>query len=237
MLKFIIGFQRRKGMSRAECHKHLRTVHGPLVRSVPEFTRHVRGYVQNFAEAEIRGLHNPNYVADGAAELWFDDAGAFVTAYSEPIYLRDIRPDEANFTDPTRYVASFSKESVAWADPVEAPYKLIRFLVERPGSDPGRAAANWQGPRMFALASDPALRRLAPRYVQSWSIPASENPFPLAESFAVVDEFWFPSLQAAGEFAEAERNVDKSLALADTMDIASAISLVVREGTVIERAT
>lgn len=236
MLKFIIGFQRRKGMSRAQCHEHLRNVHGPLVRSVPEFTQHVRGYVQNFAETEVAGLHNPEYVADGAAELWFDDAASFVTAYSEPLYLKGIRPDEANFTDPTRYVASFSRETVAWDDAGEAPYKLIRFLVARAGSDSARAAANWQDSRVTALARDATLRRLASRYVQSWSIPASENPFPLAESFAVVDEFWFTSIAAAGQFAAVERSIDEGLALADTMDIASAISLLVREGTVIERA-
>jgi EthD domain len=46
MVKYIICARRKSGMTRAEFSTYWRNQHGPLVRSVPEFMRHVRKYVQ-----------------------------------------------------------------------------------------------------------------------------------------------------------------------------------------------
>ncbi|MBK7902976.1 MAG: EthD domain-containing protein [Proteobacteria bacterium] len=227
MLKFIIGFQRRSGMSLAECHSHLREVHGPLVASVPEFTRHVRGYVQNYAVAEAREFIRSDFVADGAAELWFDSAETFISAYSEPLYLERIRPDEANFTNPLRYVATFAREVTVWAVQPSAPYKLIRFLAPVEGRTDIESQGAWRAAHTAALTDSAELRSLAVRYVQNWSIPSSENPFPLAEPFAGVDEFWFDTLQHAAAFCDAEQALRSA---PEGMHGRASVSLLVREG-------
>ena len=71
MVKYIICATRKAGLSREEFSAYWRNHHGPLVRSVPEFARHVRKYVQcHLVGDEVPlGAAGPH---DGVAELWFD---------------------------------------------------------------------------------------------------------------------------------------------------------------------
>lgn len=225
MLKFHIGFERRAGMTRAECHDHLRGVHAPLVASVPEFTRHVRRYVQNYA---IAGPHEPaaGFVPDGAAQLCFDSAEDFVAAYSEPKYLADVRPDEANFTNPARYVATFTREEVLLEG--AGSVKLIRFLKGRAGVDTAAARKAWRAGLQDVLAANREAGGLVTRFVQNWSIPASENPFPLAEHFEGVDELWFRDTPDAQRYLSMERTL--LAPISGLMDLAASVQLLVREG-------
>jgi hypothetical protein len=228
MLKFIIAFERRRGMSRRDCHDYLRLSHGPRVAGVPEFARHVRRYVQNYSLPELQALGSPRLVADGAAELWFDTPDSFVRAYAEPRYLEHIRPDEANFTDPARYIATFTREKPVWDGPA-ATVKMMRFLTVQDGVDPLAAKQIWNDGYAGALAADRPARQLAARYLQNWSIPSSENPFPLAEPFEGVDEFWFTSVADVPAFLEAERRVLASLRPGPPMDLGASIAFLATE--------
>lgn len=230
MLKFIIGFERNAGMTRAACHEYLRTVHGPLVRSVPEFAHHVRGYVQNYALPEVPELGAPGFVADGAAELWFDTAESFVTAFAEPRYLELVRPDEARFTNPTRYIATFTRETTLWDEGSAPEFKLMRFLTLQTGVPESGAKALWSGPYAQALRAGAAARPLARRYVQNWSIPSGDNPFPLARHFAGVDEFWFDTVRDAVEFLRSDPKALADSGASKVMNLGESISLLVREG-------
>ncbi len=235
MLKFIIAFERRGGMSREECHEYLRLPHGPRVASVPQFARHVRRYVQNYSLPELAALGRPRLVADGAAELWFDTPDTFVRAYAEPRYLEHIRPDESNFTNPTRYIATFTRESTVWdgsgaAVNDAAGVKMIRFLTVRKGVEPAAAKQIWSRGYANALAADPPARALAVRYLQNWSIPSSENPFPLAEPFEGVDEFWFKNVADVPAFLEVEQRVLAALQPGQPMDLDAGIAFIATEG-------
>jgi EthD domain len=232
MLKFIIGFERNAAMSRPECHRHLRDVHGPLVKSVPEFTRYVRGYVQNCALDELPEF-NRDFVADGAAELWFESPDAFVQAYSEPLYLSGIRPDEANFTNPGRYVASFTHEHTIWQDDVGAGIKLMRFVPAAASVAPGDARSTWEGQHAERLRQHADFRRTVRRYVQNWSIPASDNPFPLAQAFPVVEEFWVADRAAASAMLRIERELLGNQTYSDVLELDAAICLLATEGVII----
>jgi hypothetical protein len=230
MLKFIIAFERRDGMSREDCHEYLRLSHGPRVAAVPEFARHVRRYVQNYSLPELAALGRPRLVADGAAELWFDTPETFVRAYAEPRYLEHIRPDESNFTNPKRYIATFTRETTVWDGPV-TPVKMIRFLTVGKEVDPAAAQQTWSGSYAKELAADRGTRSLAARYLQNWSIPSSENPFPLAESFEGVDEFWFENVAAVSAFLEAEQRVLSALQLSPPpMDLGASMAFIATEG-------
>ena len=98
MVKFIICAKRKAGMTREEFSAYWRNQHGPLVRSVPEFMRHVRKYVQcHIVPGALAFGREAGY--DGVAELWFDSPEEIRRAFNEPKYLEIIRPDELKFVD------------------------------------------------------------------------------------------------------------------------------------------
>ena len=98
MVKLIACLKRKPGLTRSEFSRHWRETHGPLVKSVPEFMRHVRKYVQCHIASDSAPLGATSEF-DGVAELWFDNAAAIKTAFDEPRYLEVIRPDEEKFID------------------------------------------------------------------------------------------------------------------------------------------
>lgn len=101
MVKMVACLRRKPDMSADEFHRYWRDVHGPLVKSVPEFKRHLRKYVQGHSVSpSVPGFPpatSPSY--DGVAELWFDSVEAIGKAFAEPRYLEVIRPDEQKFLD------------------------------------------------------------------------------------------------------------------------------------------
>lgn len=109
MIKLIICASRKPGISREEFSAYWRDKHGPLVKSVPEFSRHVRKYVQcHLVEAAVPFGIPGSY--DGVAELWFDSVEVASRAFKEPKYLEIIRPDELKFVDPQRCISFVTEE-------------------------------------------------------------------------------------------------------------------------------
>lgn len=101
MVTLFVMAKRKKGMTHAEFSRYWRHTHGPLVRSVPDFIRHVRNYVQYHipeapADSKIVG-GDTEY--DGFAKLVFDSRESMMQAFAEPQYLAVIRPDEHKFLD------------------------------------------------------------------------------------------------------------------------------------------
>ena len=109
MVKLIICATRRSDVTREEFDSYWRDKHGPLVKSVAEFARHVRRYVQcHLVEGAppfgVAGAY------DGVAELWFDNVEEAARAFSEPKYLEIIRPDELKFVDPRKCISFMTEE-------------------------------------------------------------------------------------------------------------------------------
>ena len=110
MVKLIICATRKAGMTQEEFATYWREQHGPLVKSVTEFSRHVRKYVQ----CHLTATAVPFGIAgqyDGVAELWFDSVEAAAAAFAEPKYLEIIRPDELKFADPKRCISFMTVEN------------------------------------------------------------------------------------------------------------------------------
>jgi uncharacterized protein (TIGR02118 family) len=101
MVTLFVMAKRKKGMSRAEYSHYWRNQHGPLVRSVPEFIRHVKSYVQYHIPEDTGGGQIVGGASeyDGFAKLVFDSRQAMEQAFQEPKYLEIIRPDEHKFLD------------------------------------------------------------------------------------------------------------------------------------------
>lgn len=109
MIKLTICAVRKPGMSHEEFDHYWREEHAPLIRSVTEFNRHVRRYVQchRISAGDAFGTSGG---WDGIAELWFDDVADMQRAFSEPRYLELIRPDELKFVDIERCLSYVSEE-------------------------------------------------------------------------------------------------------------------------------
>lgn len=98
MIKLVVCAVRRSDFTFEQFDAYWRDQHGPLVASVPEFTRHVRRYVQcHLTSAELP--FEPAREYDGMAELWFDSVAEMEAAFAEPRYLEVIKPDERKFLD------------------------------------------------------------------------------------------------------------------------------------------
>jgi len=109
MVKLIICVKRRSGMTSDEFDAYWQNQHGPLVKSVPEFMRHVRKYVQcHLAHNSVPVGAEAPY--DGVAELWFDSAEELKRAFNEPRYLEIIRPDEHKFADLSGCISFVTQE-------------------------------------------------------------------------------------------------------------------------------
>lgn len=98
MVKITIFVKRKAELTFEEFDTYWREKHAPLIKSVTDFSRHVRKYVQSHRSPEEFAFADAaNY--DGVAELWFDDVESLNTAFTEPEYMEHIRPDELKFVD------------------------------------------------------------------------------------------------------------------------------------------
>jgi len=109
MVKLIACAKRKPGITHEEFGRYWRENHGPLVKSVPEFIRHVRKYVQCHIVSNSAPLGaSSDY--DGVAELWFDSLDELNKAFNEPRYLEIIRADELKFADLANCVSFVTEE-------------------------------------------------------------------------------------------------------------------------------
>ena len=102
MITMIVFVRRKADMSHDAFSRYWFEQHGPLVKSIPEFMRHVHKYIQYHpapGQAAAGSLFGdiPDY--DGVGEIWFDSREAMNAAFREPRYLEIIKPDELRFID------------------------------------------------------------------------------------------------------------------------------------------
>ena len=109
MVKYIICAKHKAGMTHEEFAAYWRIHHGAVVRSVLEFLRHVRKYVQCHLVPGAAPLGAAGDY-DGVAELWFDSVEELERAFTEPRYLEVIRPDELKFVDLGKCLSFLTEE-------------------------------------------------------------------------------------------------------------------------------
>ncbi|MDA0822012.1 MAG: EthD domain-containing protein [Proteobacteria bacterium] len=109
MIKITIFVVRKASLTFEEFDTYWREKHAPLIKSVKDFSRHVRKYVQSHrASSDVPFAQQGDY--DGVAELWFDSVESLNTAFAEPKYMELIRPDELKFVDLDRCVSIVCEE-------------------------------------------------------------------------------------------------------------------------------
>lgn len=100
MVKVIVAIVRRQGISVQAFHEHWRGPHARLVAACPASRQYIRRYIQCHTIPGQGELEDPEF--DGVAELWFDSIDDKDRFFTDPDYIRDVRPDEARFADMQR---------------------------------------------------------------------------------------------------------------------------------------
>lgn len=203
MLKFMPVFTNRKDISRQRCLDHYRCRHGKLAASVPEFSRHMVKYVQNFLMEEDRdkGVAGSAYV--GVSECWFYSLDAFWTAFAEPRYA-ELREDEKLFLDLDDLLLVAASPSHIFGPTEDCAVKLFRFMALDYTVDPAAAKIYWETGYSAAVRDDRRLRRVIRSYVQNRPMEGFVHNFPAAKGCDAADEFWFDHADALPDFFAAE---------------------------------
>ena len=110
MIKLIVAVRKRPDLDAEAFRRHWRTQHAELVRNCPASERYVRKYIQCHTMASQYEEGEPAF--DGTAELWFDSVADMNAFYSDPDYLKDVKPDESRFADMERTVFFVTEEEV-----------------------------------------------------------------------------------------------------------------------------
>ena len=102
MIKFVLLFPRKKGLSRDEFLHQWRDVCVPKVRELPG----LRGLVIS-PVIEQPGAEEPRY--DGIAEWWFDDLAAGKAALDSP-QAKAVIDDMPGFVDMDNFILTMTEE-------------------------------------------------------------------------------------------------------------------------------
>jgi hypothetical protein len=89
--------RRRAGLSPREFAQHYQFVHGELVKGNASFARRANRYVQHHVLSETVKVTGGFVAYDGISEFWFDDIAPARAAWTDPLYLAELRGDERRF--------------------------------------------------------------------------------------------------------------------------------------------
>ena len=185
MLKSVVFFKRRGGMSVEDFQQHWRTTHAELVRRLPGLRRYVQSHTR------LAGYAKGEPVYDGIAEIWADDMAALraMTAAAEHAA---VQADEVRFIDKASQGAIVTHEHVIKDGPVPpGAAKNVEFVTRRPDLSVEAFQRHWRMVHGPIAARIPVLRR----YVQSHTAPEryARGRTPRYDGIAVT---WFDSTQA-----------------------------------------
>lgn len=103
MITFIGCVRRLADVTHDDFETHWRDLHGPLLVSVSEFTRHVVSYTQfhliDYGRPNESGQGDPWHGFDGIAMMSFKDVEAFQAGFQEPLFTSVLRADAEKFAD------------------------------------------------------------------------------------------------------------------------------------------
>lgn len=183
---------RRPDISARYFHDHWRHPHGSLALRIST----MRAYVQSH-QIHSDLLDEQQTRFEGCAEVWFDNIADAAGFPSEPVYVRDLIPDEPLFVDLPNLRFAFTREEVLVSGPDLRENLPTGDAVWRPDNRPGSVKLlqfiTAEGERRWDGEDDAALgRRIgALRHVRSR--PAAEI-HPDGAFIIGIRELWWPTL-------------------------------------------
>lgn len=108
MVKIIIMFKKRSGMSQEAFQAYRRDVHAPLLLAIPE-AQLIRQFVVSYPVA-VPGYPEPSY--DAVVQAWFDSVEDLQGLFASRNFLETVDPDHDNFIDMESVVRIVTEEIV-----------------------------------------------------------------------------------------------------------------------------
>jgi uncharacterized protein (TIGR02118 family) len=138
MIKSVVIFRRRPGMSVEAFGRHWQAEHAPLVCRLPGLRRYVQSQTLESAYRKFTPA------CDGVAELWFDDTAALRALAGTAEYAA-VLADEANFIDPASRIEILTDDIVIKDGPRPAGgVKNIELVKRRPDLTPEAFHRHWE---------------------------------------------------------------------------------------------
>ncbi|MVA37777.1 EthD domain-containing protein [Agrobacterium vitis] len=112
MIKIILSFRRREGMSLQEFKDYRREVHAPLLFALPE-AKKIRRFVVSYP---VPAPNFPEPTYDAVVEAWFDNLEDMEQLYFCENFRTQVNPDHENFIDLSSVSRIVSEEIVVVGD-------------------------------------------------------------------------------------------------------------------------
>ncbi len=185
MVKIVIFFKRKPGMSVEDFQKHWRTTHADIIVRLPGLRRYIQSHVL------ASGYRKGEPVYDGVAESYFDDTQAMKALAKTPEYAA-VLADEPNFIDAASMGSIITDEVVIKDGAVsENTVKSIDFVNRKAGMSVDDFQKYWRVTHGPLCRAAQAMRR----YVQNPTRRAiyDSGRTPPYDGVAMA---WFDDMQA-----------------------------------------
>jgi uncharacterized protein (TIGR02118 family) len=185
VVKIVIFFKRKPGMSVEDFQKHWRTTHADIIVRLPGLRRYIQSYVL------ASGYRKGEPVYDGVAESYFDDTQAMKALAKMPEYAA-VLADEPNFIDGASMGSIITDEYVIKDGTVsETAVKSIDFVNRKAGMSVDDFQKYWRETHGPLCRAAQAMRR----YVQNPTRRAiyDSGRTPPYDGVAMA---WFDDMQA-----------------------------------------
>lgn len=207
MVKMVIFFKRRPGMTVEAFQDHWSTVHAGIIARLPG----IRRYVQNHVLPGSYRKSEPAF--DAVAESSFDDTQAMKSLAGSPEYAA-VLADEPNFIDRSSMQSIITDEHVIKDMPAPADgIKSITLLTRKAGMPIDAFRAYWRDVHGPLCAAVPEIRRYVQNPTRRSIYDSGRTP-----AFDGVALTWFDSLDAlraaapTPEFARLREDVEQFVA-------------------------
>ncbi len=190
MVKIVIFFKRKPGMTVEAFQEHWRTIHADIICKLPG----IRRYVQNATLPS--GYRKGEPVFDAVAESYFDDTQAMKALAHAPEYAK-VLADEPNFIDRASMASIITDEHVIKDAPAPREgVKSIDFVTHRAGMPIAEFFRYWREEHAPLMNALPAVRRYVQSHTRSSIYESGRTP---AYDGAAMS--WYDSTQALKDAA------------------------------------
>lgn len=186
----------KAGQTEQSFSQYWKSVHGPLVSSLPGFWRYTETYIQNHPIPHPL----PNIKAEmfgGIAETTQKEREDYsVGFFQEPEYADLVRPDEMEFLD-LKKSFSFLANEYPLIRSNQGAVKYISFLSRHPDITHEEFCHHWIHVHAPLVLSVSAFSSRVRRYTQNHCIPGSTRTMSgeSAPDYDGVVELWFDSIE------------------------------------------
>ncbi len=197
-MKKIVLCKRKRELSVEQFRNHWRTVHGPLLMSIPSYKDYSIGYVQNhmIGSGPVGGA----FQFDGVSDILQADTSGR-TAFSQTAVFREkVIPDEMQMLD--RHATLVCTADEFDIIPGTGPVKVVMLWRRKLGLDHQEALEAWRTGHLGTLMRQPGFQDHVRGYRQNCMrrdsfVRLTGEPLEDLQPFDGMSEFWFDDVDAA----------------------------------------